>query len=81
MSAGEDERPQSLQTTLYSYDVDIFPNIQLLLRIACTLPVTTWENERCNNQLKTYKDLSRATMSEERLSALAMMKNPSTEDK
>ena len=50
---------------------DDYPNIFVLLRVACTLLVTTCETERSNSQLKTYL---RSTMTEERLSSLVLMK-------
>ena len=53
---------------------DTFPNINVLLKIACTLPVTICENERANSQIKLLKTYLRSTMSEDRLSSLAMMK-------
>ena len=55
-------------------DGDSFPNIKQLLLIACTLPATVCENERCNSQLKLLTTYLRSTMSEDRLSGLAMMK-------
>ena len=55
-------------------DKDDFPNISILLAIACTLPVTTCETERSNSQLKLLKTYLRSTMTEERLSSLAMIK-------
>ena len=67
-------RPDNLQDALQCCDEDAFPNIHKLLTIACTLPVTTCENERANSQLKLLKTYLRSTMSEERLSALANMK-------
>ena len=50
----------------------ITDSIKVLLCIACTLPVTVCKNERSN---KNIKNLSSITMSSQRLSALAMMKN------
>ncbi|KAI0220771.1 hypothetical protein LSAT2_027752, partial [Lamellibrachia satsuma] len=46
----------------------------MLLRIACTLPVTFAENEGANNVLKLLKTYLRTTMSTERLAGLALMK-------
>ena len=69
-----EERPTSLQHALLQCDGDSFPNIEQLLLIACTLPVTTCENERSNSQLKLLKTYLRSTMAEERLSGHAMMK-------
>ena len=44
-----------------------------LLRIACTLPVTSCENERANSTLERVKTSLHSTMGQERLSALTMM--------
>ena len=73
-SMSSSSRPDSLQDAFQCCDEDAFPNIHKLLTIACTLPVTTCENERANSQLKLLKTYLRSTMSEERLSALANMK-------
>ena len=53
---------------------DSFPNIMVLLTIACTLPVTVCEKEHSNSQIKLLKNYLRSTMSEERLTGLAMTK-------
>ncbi len=71
---GVDEIPDTLQKALQVCDEDDFPNISVLLAIACTLPVTTCETERCNSQLKLLKTYLRSTMTEERLSSLALIK-------
>ena len=55
-------------------DSDVFPNINVLLRIACTLPITSVETERENSVLKNLKTYLRSTMSNERLTGLALMK-------
>ena len=68
------DRPSELTKALQSCDADIFPNIKVLLCIACTLLVTVCENERSNSQIKKLKTYLRCTMSSQRLSALAMMK-------
>ena len=54
-------------------DSDIFPNIHLLLRIACTIPVTSADNERPNSTLKLVNGYLRTTMTTERLSGPALM--------
>ena len=69
-----DKRPNTLQAALQYCDKDAFPNIYVLLVIACTLPVTTCETERSNSQLKLLKTYLRSTMTNERLSALAVIK-------
>lgn len=70
----KEDRVNSLREALLTCDEDSFPNIKVLLTIACTLPVTVCENERSNSQIKLLKNYLRSTMSEERLSGLAMMK-------
>ena len=52
---------------------DFFPNIYIFLRIGCTLPVTSCENERANSTLKNLKTFLRNKMGQERLSSLALM--------
>jgi len=60
--------------TLQRTDQTIFPNIQALLTIMCTLPVTSCESERAFSQLKLVKNYLRNTMVEERLNGLTLMK-------
>ena len=50
-----------------------FPNINVLLCILCTLPVTSTESERSFSTLKRLKTYLRSTMTTERQSGLAMM--------
>jgi len=69
-----DNRPNTLEGALQSFDKEDFPNIFTLLVIACTLPVTTCETERSNSQLKLLKTYLRSTMTEKRLSSLALIK-------
>ena len=69
-----DKRPDTLERALLSCDKEDYPNIFVLLVIACTLPVTTCENERSNSQLKLLKTYLRSTMTEKRLSSLALIK-------
>ena len=54
-------------------DPGIFPSIDCLLRIACTMPVTSADNQRVNSTLKLVKGYLRTTMTTERLSRLALM--------
>lgn len=68
-----ESRPSTLQKALKECDEDYFPNINILLRIACTIPVTSCENERANSTLKNIKSSLRSSMGQERLSSLAMM--------
>ncbi|KAL9977259.1 hypothetical protein ACROYT_G014643 [Oculina patagonica] len=54
-------------------DPDNFPNIHMLLRIACTIPVTSADNECSKSTLKLVKGYLRTTMTTVRLSGLALM--------
>ena len=74
VTAPVDKRPDTLEKALLFCDRDDYPNIFVLLVIACTLPVTTCETERSNSQLKLLKTYLRSTMTEERLSSLAVIK-------
>ena len=69
-----EKRPDTLENALLFYDKDDYPNIFVLLLIACTLPVTTCETERSNSQLKLLKTYLRSSMTEKRLSSLALIK-------
>ena len=75
-SAPSQSRPNTLEGALKSCDKEDFSNIftLTLLVIACTLPVTTCETERSNGQLKLLKTYLRSTMTEKRLSSLALIK-------
>lgn len=50
-----EDRPSTFHSTLLKRDEDFSPNIHVLLRIACTLPVTSCENEWANSTLKNIK--------------------------
>ncbi|XP_060845934.1 52 kDa repressor of the inhibitor of the protein kinase-like [Rhopalosiphum padi] len=52
---------------------DIYPNIYVLLKVLCTLPVTTSSPERMFSTLKRVKTYLRNTMSENLLNGLAML--------
>ena len=71
---GTQQVPENLGEALQQCDADTFPNLHVLLRIACTIPVTSAENERNNSVLKGLKSYLRSTMSNERLTGLALMK-------
>ena len=58
-------------TGLWSQHLSEHPH--LLLRIACTIPVTSADNERSNSTLKLVKGYLRTTMTTERLSGPALM--------
>ena len=51
----------------------MFPNIHCLLRLVCTIPVTSCECERSISVLRRLKLYLRSSMGQERLSGLALM--------
>ena len=64
--------PNSLSLTL-PHASSFFPNIRILLRILCTLPVTSCSSERSFSTLKHIKTALRSTMGNDRLSALSLL--------
>ncbi|XP_049956318.1 zinc finger MYM-type protein 1-like isoform X1 [Schistocerca serialis cubense] len=54
-------------------DLDTFPQLCELMRIIITTPLTTVEPERCFSTMKRIKTFLRNTVTENRLSALAML--------
>ena len=67
------ELPNTPSKSLQHASERMFPNINCLLRVICTLPVTTCECERSISVTRRLKTCLRATMGEERLSGLALM--------
>ena len=51
----------------------LFPNIHCLLRLVCTIPVTSCECERSVSVLRRLKTYLRLSMGQDRLSGLALM--------
>ena len=72
-SVSNDKIPSSCAIALKGCDKDLFPNIYILLQIACTLPVTSCECERNASTLRRLHNFMRAGMSEDRLTSLALM--------
>ena len=70
-----DTRPSSPAEAIRVCDPDMFPNISILLQIACTIPVTTCECENSASALRRLHNYMRATMGKERLSSLAQIHN------
>ena len=66
--------PDNLIGALKECSVVAYPNVNALLILALTLPITSCESERSFSQLKLIKTARRTTMSESRLSSLALMK-------
>ena len=73
MSLDAEQRPSSCAKAIKACDKAAFPNIFILLQIACTLPVTSCECERNASVLRRLRNFMRAGMTELRLSSLALM--------
>ena len=52
---------------------DTFPNLHVLLQLACTIPVTSFECERSASDLRRLHTYMRASMGQSRLSSLALI--------
>ena len=61
----EEERPSSPAQAIKVCDPDYFPNVRVLLQIACTLPVTSCECERSASALRRLQNYMRASMGTE----------------
>jgi len=74
MSMSPDERPSTPAKPIKDCDCDCesFPNIFILLQIACTLPVTSCECERSASALRQLNNYMCASMGKARLSHLAL---------
>lgn len=72
-SEQQDNLPSRPDITLRQCDVKYFPNIHTLLRIICTLPVTSCSCERSISGLRRLKTYLRSTMGQERLNGLALL--------
>lgn len=69
---GQDSLPTT-PTLALRHATAMFPNLCSLLKVLCTLPVTTCTAERSFSGLKRIKSVIRATMGNQRLTGLAMM--------
>ena len=68
-----EERPSSLAQATKVCDPNYFPNVRLLLQIACTLPVTSCECEWNASVLRRLHNYMRASVGTEILSSLALL--------
>jgi len=66
------DRPDTASKALEQADSLVFPNIHRLLRILCTLPVTSCECERSISGLRRLKTYMRTTMTEDRMNGLLL---------
>lgn len=65
--------PNSLPIIIDMCDSDLYPSINIILRILATLPVSVATAERSFSTLRRLKTWLRATMGEERLTGLALL--------
>ena len=56
-----------------SCDAEVYLNIQVLLKIGCTLPVSSCEAERSFSGYRRVKSYIRSSMTTERLAGLTLM--------
>jgi hypothetical protein len=68
-----DQRPKMCASALKECDSNLYPNLSVLLRIACTLPVTSSECERNASVVRRLHNFMRAGMTESRFTSLALM--------
>ncbi len=73
MTVPASQRPSSPAQAIKDCDQDLFPNIYVLLQIACTIPVTSCECERSASVLRRLNTYMRASMGKTRLSHLALL--------
>lgn len=69
---GEKSLPSSPTSTICQTS-SMFPNVKTLLKILCTLPVTSCSAERSFSELKRIKTPFRSAMTNIRLSGLALL--------
>ena len=73
LSMGPELRPASPALAINECDASLYPNTSVLLKIACTIPVTSCECERSVSTLRRLKNYTRASMGKSRLSSLAIL--------
>lgn len=68
-----EQRPSTVSETLSSSFIKCYPNIERLLIIYGTIPITTCTAERSFSSIKRIKTYLRSVMGENRLNGLALM--------
>lgn len=70
----EDTSPLKVLEKIFSYSADdIYCNVSIVLRILLTMPVTTASAERSFSKLKLIKNYLRSTLSQEKVTNLAII--------
>lgn len=69
----KEKRPERIMAVIDECNVNFYENINYLLKVLATLPVSTCEVERSFSSLKRIKTYLRNTMENERLNGLALM--------
>ena len=67
------QRGSTLATAIKECEKDHFPNIFVLLKISCTLPVTSCKCERSLSTMRKHPTSLRTTMKTERLTSLTII--------
>ena len=67
------ERPATLADTLDCINPTLYRNVNIILTILLTMPVSTATPERSFNTMRRVKTYPQVTMKTERLSALTLM--------
>ena len=66
--------PDTLIKSLVSADPNSFPNVRILLVLACTLPVTSADVDRSLSVLRLIESHLRSRMADTRFSELTLIK-------
>lgn len=69
----ENDLPNDAISAFSHCNKDMYPYINMSLKLLCTLPVTTASSERSFSALKRLKTWLRTTMTQERLTGLALL--------
>ena len=72
-STSAESRPFTLAESVKKCDEKRFPNLFVLLKIGCTLPVTSFECERSFPAMTRLQNWLRRSMKTDRLTSLALM--------
>ena len=73
LAQNEESRSSTLATSLKDCQKNCFPNLYVLLKIGCTLPVTSCECERSSSAMQRLRTWFRTSASSQRLSVLPIM--------